>query len=770
MEREQFENKKVFLWGTKQANKKLLKEFDKGDQHPNRRAKVARQAQQKEEPAHLKEFTLGEDYGVNDLSFLNEEYDRIDNLLSKETDEDEYSRLEDLQDKLYELIEGLENMKRLHGSGFKKGSPEAKAHAEKMRAAREHLKSSLHSDFKSPNGQAIPKEQPKPKEIKKSSKARVEKGSEEAKALGKRLAEAKKAKASSKPKPIEEPKQKKLSGKPYYYIGDIPKGYREATEVEAIKNNKVSEYGKYVVDSEMYRYFRDYGILLNPEAPLQEVHVMILVLKKKTLRALEDIEIFSSKLENPKYSDRKEEFETKLRVAKDCRKVYNAMYNFYWKIWCERKGLKYERIKIERPVREIIETTKDVERYEPKENIIIDPRTGKPVPKRSIEDIEKGFSSEDLTFERDGQEISLNRKYFDSEMKLLPKYSKKLLDKKIILEKDFYTDNDYKKNVYHKAMNGMGLFKHKHDIDNIQSVVFHKDKWNLRKAKLWLKKEGFKHFDADEKLDTYRFRQKEPDSIPSGYHYISKPVMDDSVILIMFVRNPVKLGTSIFSKTHDFFTNVGNKISEPFVKADTAVFTNKKITDAMILSGKWTKDYIMPAVIDIGLPIYFTTAATVGGLAGGPIGSAMALKLATKLWQEKGDPNRPQQQSLYLKQITDTATKLASKKTNEAYKPSGPNNRFMSKIEESKQKKQSGEGIKKRGHLNEQVVQKLKRPKKLVIEIVKEKPLSKKLRKVNNKSLNQYLEALEEKENKESRKLLKESAIAQKKLAEHLGL
>ena len=82
-EKQQFENKQVYLWGVKQAKQKYLDIYDKGDQHPNRRAKKAVNENQPREAPKVREFEIGEDYGVSDLVFLNKEYDRIDKILSK---------------------------------------------------------------------------------------------------------------------------------------------------------------------------------------------------------------------------------------------------------------------------------------------------------------------------------------------------------------------------------------------------------------------------------------------------------------------------------------------------------------------------------------------------------------------------------------------------------------------------------------------------------------------------------------------------------------
>ena len=60
MNREQFEKKEVFLWGLKKANKKLLEEFDKGDQHPNRRVRKPKEEGKEEVKPAIREFIVGD--------------------------------------------------------------------------------------------------------------------------------------------------------------------------------------------------------------------------------------------------------------------------------------------------------------------------------------------------------------------------------------------------------------------------------------------------------------------------------------------------------------------------------------------------------------------------------------------------------------------------------------------------------------------------------------------------------------------------------------
>ena len=467
-QREQFEKKKVFLWGLKEASKSLLKEFDKGDMHPNRKtrkSKAETETPKAKKTVIKKSFTIGGDYGIEDIDFLNEEYKHLQNQMKTIKDRDEMNELYDKEEALLETLEGLEAMKELRvkqgggiheeldtdsdneieykeksiGKGFKKGSPEALAHAEKMRKALEAKKN--------PNKQPV---------VKKTTetKARVQKGSEQAKELGKRLAEAKKkkmealkqAKEEEEAKKKEElkPEENKTKGKPYYYIGDIPKGFRLATMQEAIRNDKVSEYGKFQVDTNMYNYYRDYGILLNPDATDNEIRINLMVLKKKTLKAYEDIEIFENKLENDKYKDKWNEFKHKLERAKDERKTYNAMLNFYWKLHTKRHNKEYNKIKIEPPKKRdfIANTEKPI--YKPDEPII-DIRTGKPVEAMTMADLKKEVLQ---TFYIKGNEILLKTSYFDKDNKLKSSYAEKLFKKGYILREKYYKDKDIKKYFY----------------------------------------------------------------------------------------------------------------------------------------------------------------------------------------------------------------------------------------------------------------------------------------------------------------------------------
>lgn len=473
-EKQLFEDNKVLLWGVRQANKKLLEEYDKGNKNPHSRKR--KEEEDIKETSSLipkkqvkRVFDPEADYSVKDLPFLESEYERLEDELSKVEDLEKMDELDEIQEKIINLIEGLKHMLRLQGKGvhnipykpsvehyhlqewephgedsfynnrvkthseakgkgFKKGSPEALAQAEKMRKARE---------AKYPKVEKTPV-------VKKTSKARVEKGSEEAKALSQRLAEARRKKAEERKKnePVKQEPVKKSSLKPWYYLGDVPKGYREATEDEAIFNHKVSKYGKYVVDKTKYEMFELYGLRLTREHSDRDLTFALNGTKKRIMKSLQEIEILKTRVNSDKYSKSKEDNEEKLEDEENKRKMLQAGWNWLFKEYCQRNNKEYVKQKFELPKKEVITPTKT--------KII---RSTKPVhkdPRREITELE--FQLGDKVF-------TLDAKYFNDELKLLPKYAKSLFKKQIILEPKHYMEEDINKyfGKYIKEIRGSGV-------------------------------------------------------------------------------------------------------------------------------------------------------------------------------------------------------------------------------------------------------------------------------------------------------------------------
>lgn len=71
----------------------------------------------------------------------------------------------------------------------------------------------------------------------------------------------------------------------------------------------------------------------------------------------------------------------------------------------------------------------------------------------------------------------------------------------------------------------------------VQSVVFSKVLFPIFDAINWLKENGFSFLDIDEKKDTYRFRQIDPDVLKQlGYRFITKHA-EPGVALIIAIKN-----------------------------------------------------------------------------------------------------------------------------------------------------------------------------------------------------------------------------------------
>lgn len=100
------------------------------------------------------------------------------------------------------------------------------------------------SDFPKPETENESESEPEPiKEVKPLSKATIKANADKAK---------KKLKEAAAKKKADEKEAKRLKNiKPYFKADDPPKGFREATPLEAVKEKKVMLYGKKKVDSKL---------------------------------------------------------------------------------------------------------------------------------------------------------------------------------------------------------------------------------------------------------------------------------------------------------------------------------------------------------------------------------------------------------------------------------------------------------------------------------------------------------------------------------------
>ena len=454
---EELEKNKVLLWGQKKVPTNVLKEYDHGNKNPSSKAQVKSKTSKKTVKI-VKQFDPEENYGIEDLSFLESEYDRITAILEKGgLDDEEDEKIMDLQDKLYDLIEVLKEAKEKFGGGIndvpikedkhavdqssplvdyvpvKKGRP-AKGSPEALEIGRrlaEAKKAKLEG-------------KPKPVVIKNDKKARAEKGSEEAKNINKKLLEAKALKKQAK-----EPKTKEYSKKlkPWFYIGDIPNGYRPATEDEALEENKVSEYGKYEVDPVKYYFYTNYKLLLSVDLPDYLLPVILRSLPKRIDNSYKDIDIYTAKLDNPKHEKHHEHFREKLIKEKRANKDYQKAYRWYQKLYALRKGIQVPA-KVDftpKRIQQEIQETKTIIHPTPK------PQTNYG---HNSELAPKAPPKTHYAFKNDKETIEIPIKAFDKKMVLKPKYADKLHKKGVLLHPHHYDENDSEKYFYKHIKGG----------------------------------------------------------------------------------------------------------------------------------------------------------------------------------------------------------------------------------------------------------------------------------------------------------------------------
>jgi nitrogen regulatory protein PII-like uncharacterized protein len=447
------------IWGLEKASSSKLKEYEGQNNNPKStiKKKIDKSEKQSKEKKVEKRFDPSEDYGITDLPFLKKEASRIDKEIEKDIDYDENL---DLQDKIYELIETLEEMNEKFGSGLRPPLSESNLHKNDFdeSSSDEESEDDRSKPLKGKGVETISKA--KNKKV-SESKVRVEKGSEKAKEIGQKLAEARKKKREETGKlTVKEQADKKREdkaklrnekAKPWYYVGIIPKGYREASEDEAIKNNKVGSYGKHVVDMLKYEFFDKYNILLSHDLSDSEVQMSLLGIPKKIKKSFYEIEVLESKLENNKYSESQyHSYDNKLADERHTNKNLIKAFNWIYKLFCQRKGKPYVKKIFTPPEKEEVVYSKSETVFIPTKKETIDPRILK-IPSEMKKEIKKQTHD----FENAFHKISIPHKAF-TDLKLTPKYAKKLYDKNILLLPEHYQLEDVKKYFYDKHGTGIG--------------------------------------------------------------------------------------------------------------------------------------------------------------------------------------------------------------------------------------------------------------------------------------------------------------------------
>ena len=293
----------VLLWGLNRIDSILLSPYEKNyqkyktksvdsintDEFKTQKNNIDLKIDNLSNKTTDKEYISTHKYDLCDLDFLNMEYDRIENKISQMTElTDEYNNLLDLQDSLTDLINELEY--------------EAKNN--KSNANDSNANDSNTNDSNTNENCEIKIEV----EIKIKST-----------------------------KPI---KPKKL--KPYYWIGLIPDGYREATEEEAIVNKKVSLFGKKRVQRELYSLYDITGtIYMDCEDPIK-LNQQIMSLKGKLKYYKRELQYNNVTLDSDTISPETEiKIKNKIAEINNCHKKTLDILNLHI--------VKYNKVKYINP-------------------------------------------------------------------------------------------------------------------------------------------------------------------------------------------------------------------------------------------------------------------------------------------------------------------------------------------------------------------------------------------------------------------------------------
>jgi hypothetical protein len=289
------EDKEVLLWGINRIDSILLELYDK----EYIKSKKNKSKENKSEENKLEEnktidteYIPKNKYYICDIDFLNLEYDKIEKKIGQMIDlNDEYNYLLDLQDSLTDLINELQynNIKKIKQIDLNSNS-------------NSDLNSNSNSDLNSNSNS----------DLNKNVSNKVE-------------------------KKIYKKKINKIL-KPYFLIGNIPEGYREATEEEAIISKKVSLYGKIKVQSELYSLFEITGSIYINLNDIDKLNQQIIALKGK-LRFYKKEHIYNKiSLESDNISLESEiRIKNKIFEIENCYKKTIEILNLYVK--------QYEKIK-----------------------------------------------------------------------------------------------------------------------------------------------------------------------------------------------------------------------------------------------------------------------------------------------------------------------------------------------------------------------------------------------------------------------------------------
>ena len=483
-------NKSVMLWGVNKATPTMLKDVIKNPKITVEKKVKETKKKEKVTKGQRDTFDPTIEYTVKDIEFLEKELDNLNDAYESA----DFSRLEEPNIKTYYSIKKLDSL----------DDDEKEAILGKMIDKVESLIEIL-NDYKNDGvtGKGIDSDSDEEEVIKKipiktpkttkkevpkqATKARAEKGSEEAKAKMAKLTAIRQAKKAEKDIIINQEKAKKSQErdtrkKPYYYIGKPPSGFRPATEDEAVSNDKVGEYGEHVVDPVKYNMYEKYALLVTTNKTSSQVALTLRSLEKRIDNIFTDIDIINSKVTGARnskeltklseYLDKKvaqnkdfkrtseykgikaqiktmsdssyvKGIEDKLTHKEQELKDIKKIYRFYQKLYAKLTNSPLLPKKVfTKKIKEIVQT-------------VSKPITTE-IPKSRLEKLKEELDNLPKTkptkkyhsFKNHKETIEIPARIFDEKMILTPKYAEKLHKKGILLHPQHYDEEHTNKYFY----------------------------------------------------------------------------------------------------------------------------------------------------------------------------------------------------------------------------------------------------------------------------------------------------------------------------------
>jgi uncharacterized membrane-anchored protein YhcB (DUF1043 family) len=225
--------------------------------------------------------------------------------------------------------------------------------------------------------------------------------------------------------------------KPYYKVGPIPSGFREARQDEALKAGKYGEYGKYKIDPQDYKDWQVARAVYEPNLQQRELMIFISALKIR-LKNLKKKYNYTPHGISRATDEEKTKFEEHKEQQKKEFDVLARLINKYYKDYLETKATPYQQITFD--IKELPKPSKPLKTYD------IEPFQ-EPETKKI-----KKIKKEEIVFQAQGQpELVLLSSHFiqpddpRESIILKPKTALKLYLKNIRLDKKLYSKEDQNK-------------------------------------------------------------------------------------------------------------------------------------------------------------------------------------------------------------------------------------------------------------------------------------------------------------------------------------